>query len=68
MPDRPTDELPRQFRFDYEPAVIRSGPGCVAALGEELSAHGGESALVVCGSTVGATPAVVDPVTEGLGD
>jgi alcohol dehydrogenase len=56
------------FRFAYEPAAIRYGTGCVDDLGAELAAADAERALVVCGSTVGETPAVVDPVTEGLGD
>ncbi|WP_276255980.1 iron-containing alcohol dehydrogenase family protein [Halomontanus rarus] len=56
------------FRFEYEPAVLRAGPGCVDALETELAAQGSDRALVVCGSTVGSTPAVIDPVTEGLGD
>ncbi|GAB6859994.1 iron-containing alcohol dehydrogenase family protein [Haloplanus litoreus] len=30
--------------------------------------HGWERALVVCGTTVGATPAVMDPIRNGLGD
>ncbi|WP_049923070.1 iron-containing alcohol dehydrogenase family protein [Halopiger djelfimassiliensis] len=56
------------FRFEYEPPTIRVGVGCVAALGAELERRGLERALVVCGSTVGDTPAVIDPVTVGLGD
>jgi len=56
------------FRFDYQPPTIRFGTGCVDDLAAELEALGLERALVVCGSTVGSTPAVIDPVTEGLGD
>ena len=56
------------FRFDYRPGTIRYGEGCVGDLGEELAAVGAENALVVTGRTVGATPAVMDPVREGLGD
>ncbi len=55
-------------RFAYDPATIRFGPNCVADLADELERHGLERALVVCGSTVGNTPAVIDPVCEGLGD
>lgn len=56
------------FRFDYHPAVLRFGAGCVADLADELDAQGLHRALVVCGQTVGATPAVIDPVNAGLGD
>lgn len=57
-----------QFRFEYEPAVLRFGTGCVETLANELAEHGLERALVVCGSTVGSTPEVIDPVTNGLGE
>ena len=57
-----------QFRFEYDPGVIRSGRGCVVDLGDELDRQGYERALVVCGSTVGSTPAVIDPVRRGLGE
>ncbi|SFB75690.1 Alcohol dehydrogenase, class IV [Halobiforma haloterrestris] len=56
------------FRFEYDPATIGFGPGCVDDLAAELERLGRERALVVCGSTVGSTPAVIDPVTAGLGD
>ena len=56
------------FRFEYRPATIRYGTGSVAHLAAELDAIGVDSALVVCGQTVGSTPAVLDPVKEGLGD
>lgn len=56
------------FRFAYESPTIRYGTGCVTDLEEELAAHGYERALVVCGSTVGATSSVIDPVVDGLGD
>ncbi|ELY78349.1 iron-containing alcohol dehydrogenase family protein [Natrinema pallidum] len=55
-------------RFEYDPATIRFGPGCVDGLAAELEAQGLERALIVCGSTVGTTPAVIDPVRAGLGD
>ncbi|WP_336002620.1 iron-containing alcohol dehydrogenase family protein [Halorientalis halophila] len=55
------------FRFAYEHGPIRYGQGCVDALSEELSGIGADRALVVCGKTVGDTPAVVDPVEDGLG-
>ncbi|MGM0592062.1 MAG: iron-containing alcohol dehydrogenase family protein [Halobacteriota archaeon] len=56
------------FRFDYHAPVITYGTGAVDGLAAELDEHGLERALVVCGSTVGTTPEVIDPVTEGLGD
>lgn len=57
-----------QFRFEYESAVLRFQTGAVEALTDDLAEHGLERALVVCGSTVGSTPDVIDPVTEGLGE
>lgn len=56
------------FRFEYEPATLRFGSGSVTALADELAEHGFERALVVCGSTVGETADVIDPVTDGLGE
>ncbi|SNZ16227.1 Alcohol dehydrogenase, class IV [Natronoarchaeum philippinense] len=56
------------FRFEYDPGVVRFGSGSAAELVDELDRQGIERALVVCGSTVGSTPDVIDPVTEGLGD
>lgn len=56
------------FRFDYGSPVLRFGAGSTRDLGDELAAHGLDGALVVTGSTVGSTAAVMDPVREGLGD
>ncbi|ELZ28023.1 alcohol dehydrogenase, class IV [Halogeometricum pallidum JCM 14848] len=56
------------YRFEFDAPVIRSRRGAAADLAAELEEQGLERALVVCGSTVGETPAVMDPVTEGLGD
>ena len=56
------------FRFEYDPGIIRHGRGCVVALGDELARQDCTRALVVCGQTVGSTPAVIDPIKEGLGD
>jgi alcohol dehydrogenase class IV len=58
----------RPFRFDYESPVLRFGAGSTRELGDELGAQDLDSALVVTGSTVGTTPAVMDPVRAGLGD
>ncbi|RBI58378.1 NAD-dependent alcohol dehydrogenase [halophilic archaeon] len=55
-----------RFRFEYSPSVLRYGTGCVADLSAELDTQGHERALVVCGSTVGSTLAVIEPVTDGL--
>ncbi|WP_277542135.1 iron-containing alcohol dehydrogenase family protein [Haloarcula laminariae] len=63
-----TDSLADPFRFEYDPATVRYGPNCVAQLEHEVGALGRERALVVTGSTVGETPAVMDPVRAGLGD
>lgn len=62
------DERDPAFRFEYDPGVINYGDGCVADLSAELDRQGHERALVVCGQTVGATPAVIDPIEAGLGD
>ncbi len=56
------------FRFDYDAPALRCGRGTAADLTDELAASGLERSLVVCGRTVGSTPAVVDPVRDGLGD
>ena len=63
-----TGSLADPFRFEYDPATLRYGPNCVAGLAEELTALDCERALVVTGSTVGETAAVMDPVRAGLGD
>lgn len=47
---------------------MQSSIGCVEKLADEPAEHGVERALVVCGSTVGSTPEVIDPVTDGLGE
>lgn len=54
------------FRFEYDPGTIRYGD--CTALDEELSTLDVEDALVVTGQTVGSTPAVMDPVREGIDD
>ena len=58
----------RRFAFAYRPGEITCRPGCVAELDAVCERHGWERALVVCGTTVGSTPAVMDPIREGLGD
>jgi len=61
-----TEPESEAFRFAYDPPVIRYGEGCVGDLAAELDEC--DRALVVCGRTVGDTPAVIDPVRRGLGD
>ncbi|WP_276250155.1 iron-containing alcohol dehydrogenase family protein [Haloarcula rara] len=62
------DSLAEPFRFEYEPATVRYGPQCVSQLASEVTALGCERAFVVTGSTVGETPAVIEPVRTGLDD
>ncbi|MFC5973021.1 iron-containing alcohol dehydrogenase family protein [Halomarina salina] len=56
--------------FSYENVAgrITFGRGSVADLGDLLEEAGGERALVVCGSNVGANRDTMDPVGAGLGD
>jgi alcohol dehydrogenase class IV len=56
------------FAFDYQPGEIRYGRNCVADVERALAERGAERALIVCGQTVGATEAVIDPVEAGVGD
>ena len=56
------------FRFEYRPGTLRFGRGCVDSLADELREAGASRALVVTGQTVGSTPAVMDPIRDGLGD
>ncbi|WP_435102758.1 iron-containing alcohol dehydrogenase family protein [Halarchaeum sp. P4] len=62
------DDRAEPFRFDYRPPAVRYGTGAVAALDSELAALDVSNALVVAGTTTGTTPAVIDPVRDGLGD
>lgn len=55
-------------RFSYTPGTIVYDRHCVSALERELERIGAERALIVCGSTVGSTDAVIDPVVVGAGD
>ncbi len=58
----------RFFEFDYDPGAIYCGEGAAAELGPALDREGLDRAMVVTGRTVGSTPAVMDPVRDGLGD
>jgi alcohol dehydrogenase len=62
------DQTPDQFSFTYRGCDILYGRGRAGDLGEVLAARDLERALVVCGSNVGANDALMDPITEGLGD
>ncbi|RQG89835.1 iron-containing alcohol dehydrogenase [Natrarchaeobius halalkaliphilus] len=55
------------FRFEYEPPALRFGADSVDGLEDELERRGFERAMIVCGSTVGGSPDVIDPVKSGLG-
>jgi len=69
MADTPVaGDLEAPFRFEYDPATLRYAPDAVRSLGTELDEQGYDRALVVCGTTVGETPAVMDPVRDGLCD
>ena len=56
------------FTFEYDPPTIHHGSGAVESLRSALPDGDRSRALVVTGSTVGSTPAVMDPVRRGLGD
>jgi alcohol dehydrogenase len=58
----------QRFQFAYRPGEIVCRPGCVTDLDAICERHGWARALVVCGTTVGSTPAVMDPIRAGLGD
>lgn len=60
--------LSESFEFDYFGTNIVYGRGAVARIGDMLVDRGLESALVVCGSNVGANENVMEPLNHGLGD
>ena len=60
--------MSERFSFSYQPGTLMYGAGIVDELGAELDRLGCSRALIVCGSTVGATTPVIDPVTAGAGD
>lgn len=59
---------PSPFSFDYKPGRIEFGAGATGKLAGVLEHIGATHAVVVTGRTVGETPAVMDPVRDGLGD
>ncbi|MFC4248420.1 iron-containing alcohol dehydrogenase family protein [Natribaculum luteum] len=60
--------VPKEFEYAYGPSTVRYGAGCVDTIADVLARAGVEQALVVTGTTVGKTPAVIDPVVKGAGD
>lgn len=58
----------RSFTYDHRGCDIVFGSGCVEDLGRYLDKRGMRRALVICGSTVGANDAVMDPLRASLGD
>lgn len=56
------------YTFEYDPPTVHHGASAVDALQSALPEGSDSRAVVVTGSTVGSTPAVMDPVREGLGD
>jgi alcohol dehydrogenase class IV len=63
---RPAPARLADWRFDYRPGAIRFGAGATEDLAQELARLDADRALVVCGQTVGASEAVMDPVRSGL--
>lgn len=61
-------ESNRDFRFAYDPPVIRYGAGSVRDLASEIGDLDRTRGLVVTGRTTGGDPDVMDPVRRGLGD
>jgi len=61
-------ERTERFTFQYVSREIAYGRGCVASLQETLAEASLERALIVCGHNVGANSAVMDPLTDALGD
>ncbi|WP_277555514.1 iron-containing alcohol dehydrogenase family protein [Halobaculum limi] len=56
------------FAFDYDPGAIHYGRGCIADIGDALADRGLDTALIVCGSSVGGNADLMDAVEAGLGD
>ncbi|MEF8837964.1 MAG: iron-containing alcohol dehydrogenase family protein [Haloarculaceae archaeon] len=65
---QPPIAAPAPFDFSYRPGRIAFGSGAAADLDGVVADTGAEGALVVTGETVAVTPAVIDPVSAGLGD
>lgn len=56
------------FEFDYFGSDLVYGRGCVGRLKDHLSKRDLDTALVVCGTNVGANEDVMGPVKRGLSD
>jgi len=56
------------FEHSFRPGTIRFGAGCVDGLEVVLTEQGWERALVFCGSNVGSSDRLMEPVKAGLGD
>jgi alcohol dehydrogenase len=61
-------DVPPSFLHSFRPGDVHFGRGAVSGLGDALADRGCEGALVVCGSTVGESEAVMEPIRTGLGD
>lgn len=57
-----------EFRFEYVTPTIRFGHDAVRTLDQELEELGIDRAMVVCGSTVGSSAAVMEPIKDGMED
>lgn len=62
------DPTTGDFTFQYHAADIYFGHNRASDLNQILAEYGLERALVVCGQTVGTTPAVMNPITDGVGE
>jgi alcohol dehydrogenase class IV len=56
------------FEFEHSDCQILYGRGVVDQLETRLEERGFESAVLVCGSNVGANETLMDPVLDGIGD
>lgn len=54
------------FDHDFKPGEMHFGRRCIEQIGQVLAERGFENALVVCGRTVGANDALVEPLLAGL--
>lgn len=62
------DPITGDFTFEYSAGDIYFGRGRTTDLNAVLGTYGLERALLVCGTTIGGRPAVIEPVIDGLGD
>lgn len=57
-----------RVRYEYDGPVLHFGDSCVDDLHAAIRHTGAQRALIVCGRSVGANPAVIEPIRDGLGD